>query len=151
MPAGAPTKYRSQFCKPARALCERGATDPELANYFGVSLSAINDWKLKHKEFSNATKGGKEKADNEVEKSLYLRALGYSHPDVHISAYEGDITTTDITKHYPPSELACIFWLKNRKPKEWRDKQEVTVQNPDGSNLIAQSIIDAASKVAKSL
>lgn len=149
--AGQPTKYRTQFCKPARALCERGATDAELATYFEVSIDTISEWKKLHKEFSAATKNGKQFADNNVEKALYERAVGYKHPDTHFSTYEGIVIPTPTTKHYPPDATSMIFWLKNRKPKEWRDRQEQVVLNPDGSNLIPQSIIDAAAKIAKGL
>lgn len=151
MPAGQPTKYRKHFKAQAAKLCELGATNPQLAEFFDVSISTITQWLQTHKEFSTAVKKGRSHVDAQVEKSLYQRALGYSHPDVHISTHEGRVIVTDITKHYPPSEVACIFWLKNRKPAEWREKQEVTVQNPDGSNLIPQAIIDAAAKLAKTL
>jgi hypothetical protein len=97
-----------------------------LAEKFKVSESTLNLWKLKHKEFSEALKAGKEEFDTKnVEKALRDRALGYSHPDVHISNYQGEITVTDIQKHYPPDTTACIFWLKNRQPDKWRDKQEL--------------------------
>lgn len=58
---------------------------------------------------------------------MFERATYYSHPDTHISNFQGDITVTPLTKHYPPDTTACIFWLKNRKPKDWRDKVESDV------------------------
>lgn len=60
-----------------------------------------------------------------VAESLYKRALGYSHPDVHISNFQGMITVTDIVKHYPPDTGAAFIWLKNRQPHKWKDKVEV--------------------------
>ncbi len=68
---------------------------------------------------------GKEAPDNRVERSLYNRAVGYSHPDVHVSNFQGQVTLTPITKHYPPDVAAAFIWLKNRRPDLWRDRQEV--------------------------
>jgi hypothetical protein len=124
---GRPTAYKPEYAKEAFEYCSIfGASDKMLAEKFKVSESTLNLWKLKHKEFSEALKAGKEEFDTKnVEKALRDRALGYSHPDVHISNYQGEITVTDIQKHYPPDTTACIFWLKNRQPDKWRDKQEL--------------------------
>jgi hypothetical protein len=35
---------------------------------------------------------------------------------------------TRLTKHYPPDTTACIFWLKNRKPREWRNRTELQME-----------------------
>lgn len=65
-------------------------------------------------------------ADAEIASSLYHKAKGYSHPDVHISNYQGDITITEITKHYPPDTTAAKYWLTNRQPDLWREGIELT-------------------------
>jgi hypothetical protein len=64
---------------------------------------------------------------------LYKRACGYEHPEDDIKNYMGEIIITPTIKHYPPDATSGIFWLKNRRPKEWRDKQEVDLSNSDGS------------------
>lgn len=117
---GRPSKLSDEIIEQTFKLCLLGATDEELADFFKVARSTINNWKLKHPEFLDALKRGKEKADAEVADALRNRALGYSHPDVHISNYQGSVTITPITKHYPPDTAAAIFWLKNRKPSKWR-------------------------------
>lgn len=119
---GRPSKYKSEYPAQARKLCQLGATDRELAAFFSVSEVTLNAWKIEYPEFLKSLKLGKEAADSRVEQSLYHRAMGYSHPEVHVSNFQGAITLTDLVKHYPPDTTACIFWLKNRKPKEWRDK-----------------------------
>lgn len=101
-------------------LLEFGYTDSQLAKFFKVNEKTINNWK-NDPEFITVLKKGKELSDARVEKSLFERACGYKHPDVHISNYQGTITITPLIKHYPPDPTSCIFWLKNRKPKEWRD------------------------------
>ncbi len=121
-PVGRPSKFKPEFIKQAKKLCQLGATDRELADFFGVAESTLHLWKLEHPEFSESLKAGKDVADDRVERSLYQRACGYSHPDVHITSYEGDVTITPIIKHYPPDATSGIFWLKNRRKEDWRDK-----------------------------
>lgn len=123
MQIGRPTKYKIEYNEQAYKLCLLGHTDEELAEFFEVHVSTIHQWKLDYPDFSDSIKKGKEIADAEVSKSLYHRALGYSHPDVDIKAVNGEIVETPVMKHYPPDATSAIFWLKNRQPKKWRDKQ----------------------------
>lgn len=123
--AGAPSKYKAAFDEQAQKLCELGATDAQLGDFFGVSEVTINAWKLKHPTFVKSLKLGKGVCDDLVERSLLGRAVGFKHEDVHVSNFQGDITLTPITKQYPPDVTACIFWLKNRRKESWRDKQEI--------------------------
>ncbi len=129
-------------------MAKLGATDTEMAQALKVSRSTLSLWKTKNKTFSDTLKAAKEEMDSEVEKSLLQRARGYSHPDVHISNYKGEITETMITKHYPPSEVACIFWLKNRQPDKWRERQAMELTGPGGADLLAP-ILAAAAEMAK--
>ncbi|MBY0473696.1 MAG: hypothetical protein K2Q13_01390 [Nitrosomonas sp.] len=104
--------------------CLLGATDTQLAEFFNVAESTINLWKKKQPEFANALRRGKMLADAEVAHALFKRATGYSHAETHIACHEGKIIKTEISKNYAPDTTACIFWLKNRQPKNWRDKVE---------------------------
>ena len=112
------------FCEQVAKLAKLGATDKEMADFFEVSEQTLNTWKKEHPEFLESLKEGKEKADAEVADRLYQRAMGYSHADVHISNYQGEVTLTPITKHYPPDPTSAIFWLKNRQRDKWRDKTD---------------------------
>ena len=125
MAGGRPTKYKHEFAKIAKKMCELGATDPQLAEAFEVTTSTIALWKVTHKEFSDAIKISKDISDNLVEQSLYKRALGYECEEVDIRVIEGQIVETIVKKVYPPDPTAMIFWLKNRQKDKWRDKQEV--------------------------
>jgi hypothetical protein len=82
--------------------------------------------------------------------------VGYEHPEVDIRTVSigdgcSEIVQTPIIKKYPPSEVACIFWLKNRQPKKWRDKQDVSISNPDGTGLLDGVIIAMAQASARKL
>jgi hypothetical protein len=122
---GRKTVYRKEFDELARNYCLLGATNDELAEFFGVTARTIENWAKAHKTFFRSLKEGKAIADGQIANSLFHRARGYSHPDVHITSYKGEITETPVTKHYPPDATACIFWLKNRRPDMWRDVQRV--------------------------
>lgn len=124
--AGRPSKYKPELDAQAIKLCKLGATDRELAEFFGVSESTLNLWKLDYPSFSESLKRGKDESDARVEQSLYRRALGYSHDAVKILMTKaGDVYREAYVEHYPPDTTACIFWLKNRQPDLWRDKFDV--------------------------
>jgi hypothetical protein len=140
---GRPSKFKPEMVEQARRLSLLGATDREMAEFFQVAESTLNLWKLEHPEFSESLKLGKDAADDRVEKSLYRRALGYSHDAVKIFAdpKTGAEQIVPFTEHYPPDTTAAIFWLKNRKPQEWRDRQELT--GADGKDLIPDALSEA--------
>ncbi len=49
---GRPTKYKAEYAEQAAKLCKLGATDAQLADFFEVSVSTVNLWKVEHREFS---------------------------------------------------------------------------------------------------
>ena len=119
-----PTKFKEEFIPQAEKLCKLGATDMEVADFFEVDVRTVYRWKGENEAFCQALKVGKDIADERVERSLYARANGYEHEEVDIRVVGGAIVQTPIRKYYPPDTTACIFWLKNRKTAEWRDKVE---------------------------
>lgn len=96
-------KYQKWLLKENLLLLESwardGLTDEQIAKNMGISAKTLWDWKNKHSNICNALKKGKEVVDYEVENALLSSAL------------EGNTT-------------AQIFWLKNRRPDKWRDKQK---------------------------
>lgn len=116
MPAGRPTLYKPEYCDDARRMCFLGATNKQLADHFDVSLKVIEKWITEKPEFIGAIKEGREKADANVAHSLYNKALN------------GDTT-------------ACIFWLKNRRAANWRDKQEVDHTGQLDLTVITRKIV----------
>lgn len=108
-------------------FCLLGATDEELAIYFGVVESTINLWKKKHPEFSESMRKGKVVADGQVAHSLFKRANGYEHDEDKIFFHEGKPVVVPTTKHYPPDTAACIKWLAKRKgsKENWPEKLEI--------------------------
>ena len=65
----------------------------------GVGYSTLQTWKSKYQDIQDTLKKGKDVVDYQVENALLSSAL------------DGNTT-------------AQIFWLKNRRPDKWRDKQK---------------------------
>lgn len=136
-----PTKYKPEFARIAQKMTRLGATDVEIAEAIEIDIRTLYRWSASNKEFCHALKVGKEEADKRVESSLYVRATGYQHEEVHVSNYQGQITLTPLVKYYPPDPTSMIFWLKNRKPAEWRDKQDVEHSGSVNINRIERVIV----------
>lgn len=134
---GRPDTYRPEFCKQAAELCLLGAIDVDLARFFEVTEKTINAWKETYPDFRLALKKGKEVADAIIAKSLFQRGKGYTHREEKIFCYEGQIIRAETLKHYPPETIACIFWLKNRRPDLWRDRP---VENNKNAVIPALSV-----------
>jgi len=109
-----------------------GLTDEQIAHNIGIHPSTLYEWQKKYPEIGEALKKGKEVVDREVENALLKRALGYEYEEVK-QIIEKDEMGKDrkriekTIKRVIPDVTAQIFWLKNRKPNEWRDKRDVSV------------------------
>lgn len=101
-----------------------GLIDEQICKALDITVKTLENWK-KDEKFVQALRKGKQIADSRVERALYDRAIGYSHLEDDIRVISNQIVTTPIIKHYPPDTTAMIFWLKNRKRAEWRDKIDV--------------------------
>lgn len=136
--AGRPTEYKESYNRQVEKLCLLGSTDKDIADFFEVSETTINNWKLKHPEFLESIKRGKISADANVASRLYKRAIGYEHDEDKIFNNNGEPLIVPTIKHVQPDTTAAIFWLKNRQPKMWRDKQEVDVTVSPLNELLKQ-------------
>lgn len=130
-PGGRPTDFKKEYCEQAEKLCKLGATDKELADFFGVTEQTVNNWKNSQPKFFESIKAGKTMADANVADRLYQRAMGFEHDSEEIKVVsdgrgEGSsVERVPVRKIYPPDTVAAIFWLKNRQKDKWRDKAEV--------------------------
>ena len=107
-----------------------GLTDEQISRNMGIAYSTFREWKKKYSAFSAVLKRTKDVVDREVENALFRRAMGYKYDEV---TYERGEEVKRVTKEVAPDTTAQIFWLKNRKPAEWRDKieqqQEIAVRD----------------------
>lgn len=108
------------------AWARDGLTNEEIAERVGIDRRTLTRWRSKYKLIDDAVKRGKELVDIEVENSLFKNAMGYyaEEEKIYISQVDGEeVVKREIFKRYiKPDTTAQIFWLKNRKPDEWRDK-----------------------------
>lgn len=103
-----------------------GLTDEQIAHNIGIAVGTLYDWKNRFPEFSEALKKGKEVVDIQVENALLKRALGYEYEETKVMVdADGKKRVERIKKQVQPDVTAQIFWLKNRRPDRWRDKQEL--------------------------
>lgn len=117
------------------AWARNGLTDEQIAKNLGISKDTFYKYKKEHTDFSDSLKRGKEIIDIEVENALLKRALGYKYNEVTKELTDEGLQVTKIvTKEVQPDTTAQIFWLKNRKPEDWRDKKDIehsgNVNNP---------------------
>nr|WP_255428518.1 helix-turn-helix domain-containing protein [Sporosarcina sp. resist] len=109
-----------------------GLTNEQIAQNIGITRKTLQEWIKRYGDISDTLKRGKEVIDRQVENALLKRALGYQYNEVtqektwsdELGIYEMSVTKI-VTKEVNPDTTAQIFWLKNRKPKEWRDKQDI--------------------------
>lgn len=115
-----------------------GLTDEQIAGNMGIKRQTLYDWKKKYPVFSDTLKRGKEIVDRQVENALLKRALGYEYEEVTTTTYpDGKEEIKSVVKQVVPDTTAQIFWLKNRKPDDWRDKKETTLSADGGGLVIA--------------
>lgn len=151
---GAPSKYKEEYNKQAYRLCLLGSTDAQLADFFEVNEDTINEWKKVYPEFSESIKEGKVVADAVIAEGLYNRAAGMvitkevaiklttkepaldaAGEPTRIMKQTERIEIVSIREEVPPETTAGIIWLKNRNPKNWKDKQVIEATGPDGEAI----------------
>ena len=127
-----------------------GLTDKQIAENIGVAYSTFRDWIKRFPALSAPLKRGKEVIDRQVENALLKRALGYEYVETTKELTDLGLTVTkQVTKQVSPDTTAQIFWLKNRKPKEWRDKKETEVTgNLNVNNPFSDLSVDELRKLA---
>lgn len=131
--------FEEKYVRYVFYLCLLGATDLQISQALGISVSAIENWKRNRPEFLDAIKSGKIMADAKVSHSLYQAAIGYSHrdtivlsnkikeygPDGKVVSERTEPLLVEVVKHYPPNVTAALKWLAARQPALWSDKIEV--------------------------
>jgi len=120
------------------AWCRDGLIEADIAHNLGIGTTTLKDYKKRYPSFRSALKRGKEEADIMVENALFKRTQGFRYDEItrerlpiydkwdHVTivGYEM-VETKRVTKEVLADPTSMIFWLKNRKKLEWRDKHEV--------------------------
>jgi len=103
-------------------LAKAGLTNGEIAAAIGMAPSKFGTMLTKYPDFRELLNEAKEDPNYKVEQSLFKRALGYQVKEIVQKAGRPVQVTI---KEFAPDPVSCIFWLKNRSPKRWRDVIEM--------------------------
>ena len=122
------------------AWARDGLIDEQIAKNMGITPSTLYEWKKNYSEISESLKKGKEVVDIQVENALLKRALGYSYKEIKEEKTVDGKRVTVTTKEVVPDTTAQIFWLKNRRPERWRDKQDIEHSGQMGGVTIINDI-----------
>lgn len=126
-PSGRPSVFKKEYCKIAYVISRKGLTDKELAEAFGISERTLYNWKDEHADFLQAIKKGKDEHDTcEVENALLKSAKGFEYTEDQVIKFaNGKFKIVKTKKYQPPNPTSCIYWLNNRNPKRWSNKQQI--------------------------
>jgi hypothetical protein len=131
----AKSKYETHV-QPKLMLVEAWARDgltlDQIAHNLGIHRDTLNEYKNRYSDLSDSLKSGKDEADIEVENALFRNATGYHYKE-QVATPSGMVV--EVEKYAHPNTTAQIFWLKNRRPAQWRDKQDVEHSGPDGQPM----------------
>jgi hypothetical protein len=94
-------------------------------NVFEVSRNTIGNWLARYPEFRKAMQDGRDVADADVAHALLHKAKGFTHKDVKILQLEGEARPVEYNRYFPPDTQAAIFWLRNRRRQQWRERIEL--------------------------
>jgi transcriptional regulator with XRE-family HTH domain len=148
---GRPKKYDPKVTPQlAKWMRRSGLTDEQMSKELGISVATIHNWKNKYPEFLESLKESKDFVDSLVEDCLLKRALGFDYEEVKMIAKKEESGESKVTriekikKKVVPDTTAQIFWLKNRKPGQWREKVETSGKH-------AESLAETLSKMADRL
>lgn len=121
-----------------------GLTDEQIATNMGISAATLYNWKRDHLEIFEALKDGKDVADRQVENALFKSALGYTFDEVTKELKDDELVVTKVVhKEVQPNTTAQIFWLKNRKRAEWRDRVENAITGADGGAVKVETLTES--------
>ena len=131
-----------------------GLTDEQIAYNMGISVATLYNWKKSHLEILEALKKGKEVIDRQVENALLKRALGYRYTEQtkeFVPELGKMVVTKEVTKEVAGDTTAQIFWLKNRKPNEWRDKRDVEMSGEVNTNPFEELTTEELKKLTRDI
>ena len=123
MSGGRPSVYRPEYAEIARDCCAAGATNETLAERFTVSRRTVDRWIEGIPDFRDAVSDGRGIANGKVVSALFARAIGLEHKMVKVSCHNGQPVTATYTVEVLPDVRACMFWLRNRLPEQWRENR----------------------------
>lgn len=128
-------------------LVRDGMTLQDVARTLGITNQTFFTWRQKYPQLEEACKKGKDLVDYKVENALLKAALGYTKTKstVYIGATKAnrnrEVGGETVTEEVGPSVTACLAWLNNRKPEQWRRNRDNFMELEDKPSGITINII----------
>lgn len=122
---------------------ENGVTEEDIARNCGVSYASFRNYKKTHLELEGALLAARTVADLKVEGALFRRATGFQAKETReTKKYDKETgkyikETTSNTKVVPPDTQAAMFYLTNRDPERWKNRQTLNAEVAGDLNLEA--------------
>ncbi len=113
-----------------------GAIERDIAKKLGVSESTFSGYKKEHPELMETLTVNKEVTDARVESALYKRAIGYEYTETSKEVGPDGVKIKTTIKQVAPDVTAQIYWLNNRRPDRWRNKQDISIEGVSKVEII---------------
>ena len=141
-----------------------GLDDKQIAANIGYNETYFSELKGQIPELSKALKNGRAPLELKVENTLYKKATGMTikiQQAVKVKEVYFDeegrrcekehVEVVELEQEVPPDTTAGIFWLKNRKPKQWNvpslKGDDTTVGNEPAKTLTKEEAKELWSKL----
>lgn len=112
-----------------RNWVKEGATEREIAQALGISYSGFRKYKNEYDQLNGIMAENKIVADESAVGAFYKRVTGTAVIEEVQERIDGKLVTVKrTTKQIPPDVQAGQFWLTNRMPDTWRNKQEIKAE-----------------------
>ena len=109
-------------------LVKSGKSRAEIKRLTGIHHWSINNARRKDPQFNLSLTEASAYADHVVENALWRRAKGMDVRETkRTTSAKGEIETTETIRRLPPDTQAAQFWLARRKPAEWANTENHSV------------------------
>lgn len=133
-------------------LYSQGKTTDQVCLTMGISQSTLMRLRTRFPDLWSTVSKTKQFVDAQVEQALFRRTVGYTYKtkkkEYVINDETGEIVEdkrgikmlkiTEQEFHEPPNVEAAKFWLRNRKPDEWKEKIELDFDAINDGEIFAQ-------------
>jgi len=119
-------KFNEKLIPVIKNLAYRGNTYSEISELLDITEKTLARWRKGSEELRLALEEAQGCAIGKAEEALFKRAVGYSCKETktHLTK-DGLVKTKTVVKNYPPSEVALKYYLGNKDPEKWKEKQEI--------------------------
>lgn len=125
-----------------------GFSQADIAGMIGVTQKCLCEWKNKYPQIAQALEVHKSVANYRVVKALFKAAIGYKTTETRTitsSAMDGSgnrtVRVEKIEKENGPNVTACLAWLNNKMPNDWKRNRDNEVSVSDGNSSVTINIV----------